>query len=119
MARSFIRPTTVDKAWIASDPAAAAVGYVSTILAVFGLFDKMGLTADQVAILGGAILGLFATVRTFREKAKRKEVTELHDAHEDLVRKTSQLGVDADIQKLREEAKASLKRLEEAEKAAD
>jgi hypothetical protein len=107
MAQSFIRPSAVDKAWIASDPAAAAVGYGSTILAVFGVFEWLGLTADQVAILGGAVLGLFATVRTFREKGKRKEVTDLHNAHEELVRKTSQLGVDDDIKKLRADAKAA------------
>lgn len=107
MAQSFIRPSAVDKAWIASDPAAAFVGYTSTILAVFGVFEWLGLTSDQVAILGGAALGLMGTIRTFREKSKRDEVKVLHNAHEELIRKTSQLDVDADIQKLRDEAKAS------------
>ncbi len=61
----MIKPTTVDKAMIAADPAAALVGYLSTILATFGLFEKMDLTADQVAILGGAVLGLMGTFRHF------------------------------------------------------
>jgi hypothetical protein len=86
----MIKPTTVDKAMIAADPAAALVGYLSTILATFGVFEAMSLTADQVAILGGAVLGLMATVRHFYEKNKRAAVEVLHTAHEDLKRRTSQ-----------------------------
>jgi len=92
----FIKPKTVDKAMIAADPAAAFVGYLSTILATFGLFEWLGLSADQVAILGGAVLGLMATVRLFVEKGKRAAAQVLHvaheelrGAHEELVRKTS------------------------------
>ena len=92
----FIKPTTVDKAMIAADPAAAFVGYLSTILATFGLFEWLGLSADQVAILGGAVLGLMATVRLFVEKSRRvaaqvfqTEHEELRGAHEELVRLTS------------------------------
>jgi small neutral amino acid transporter SnatA (MarC family) len=92
----FIKPKTVDKAMIAADPAAAFVGYLSTILATFGLFEWLGLTADQVAILGGAVLGLLATVRVFYEKGRRQAEkvlhtahSELRGAHEELVRKTS------------------------------
>lgn len=97
MADGFIKPKTVDKAMIAADPAAAAVGYLSTILAVFGVFDAMGLDADQVAILGGAVMGLVATARHFYEKNRRREQellssahTKLQGEHEDLKRKTSQ-----------------------------
>ena len=93
----FIKPKTVDKAMIAADPAAAFVGYLSTILATFGLFEWLGLTADQVAILGGAVLGLMATVRLFVERGRRQAQQILHTAlevlqgaHEELKRKTSQ-----------------------------
>jgi len=75
---------------IAADPAAAFVGYLSTILATFGIFEKMNLTADQVAILGGAVLGLMGTVRHFYEKNRRAAVEVLHTAHEELKRRTSQ-----------------------------
>jgi len=92
----FIKPTTVDKAMIAADHAAAFVGYLSTILATFGLFEWLGLSADQVAILGGAVLGLVATARLFVEKGRRQAQLVLHTAHqelrgahEELVRKTS------------------------------
>lgn len=91
MAGGFIKPRAVDKAMIAADPAAAFVGYLSTILATFGIFEAMGLSADQVAILGGAVLGLMATARHFVEKGRRKDVQQLQTAHEELVRKTSQL----------------------------
>ena len=97
MADGLIKPKNIDKAWIASDPAAALVGYLSTILAVFGVFEWMGLSADQVAILGGAVLGLMATLRIFYEKNRRqveKELAKNHEelevAHEELKRKTSQ-----------------------------
>jgi len=99
MAGGMIQPTKVDKAMIAADPAAAAIGYLSTILAVFGFFDWIGLDADQIAILGGAVLGLFATARHFYEKNRRgtafvREAAhqELAVAHEELVRKTSAAG---------------------------
>jgi small neutral amino acid transporter SnatA (MarC family) len=85
-----IKPTTVDKAMIAADPAAAFVGYLSTILATFGLFEYLGLSADQVAILGGAVLGLVATVRVFHEKGRRAAEVVFHTAHEELKRRTSQ-----------------------------
>ena len=78
---------------IAADPAAALVGYLSTILATFGLFEWLGLTADQVAILGGAILGLVATLRLFYEKGRRRAHEVLHTAHEDLKRRTNQFEV--------------------------
>jgi len=84
----FLQPKTLDRAMIAADPAAALVGYVSTILATFGLFELMGLSADQVAILGGAVLGLVATLRVFYERARRAAHQELQDAHEELKRKT-------------------------------
>lgn len=108
MAGGYIKPKAVDKAMIAADPAAAAVGYLSTILAVFGVFEKMSLTADQVAILGGALLGLMATGRHFYEKNRRKGVEELHTAHEDLKRRTSQF-TKADREEL-EELKAERER---------
>lgn len=72
-----IKPNAVDRAMIAADPAAALIGYVSTILAVFGLFDRMGLNADQVAILGGAVLGLVATIRVFYERTRRERLKTL------------------------------------------
>ena len=91
MAAGFIQPKTVDKAMIAADPAAAFVGYLSTILATFGLFERVGLDADQVAILGGVVLGLMGTVRHFYEKNKRAAAEVLHTAHEELKRRTIQL----------------------------
>ena len=91
---ALIKPSTVDKAMIAADPAAALVGYLSTILATFGLFEWAGLSADQVAILGGACLGLVATLRVFYEKSRRKAVEVLHTAHEELKRKTGQFHKD-------------------------
>ena len=100
MAGGFIKPKTVDRAMVAADPAAAFVGYLSTILATFGLFEKIGLSADQVAILGGAVLGMLAIVRVFYEKGRRLAERELHGAHEklrgdheELVRKTSAAGM--------------------------
>lgn len=81
MPGGIIRPNNVDKAWIAADPAAALMGYVSTILAVFGVFDAIGLDADQVAILGGAVLGVFATLRTLRERRQRTAVVQLAEEH--------------------------------------
>lgn len=94
----FIKPKSIDKAWVASDPAAALVGYMSTIFAVFGVFEWLGLTADQVTILGGAVLGVVATLRIFHERDRRKEEeglklahVELEVAHEELKRKTSRV----------------------------
>lgn len=95
----MIRPTTVDKAMIAADPAAALVGYVSTILATFGLFEAMGLNADQVAILGGAVLGLLATIRVFYEKSRRQAHVALQAAHEELKRKTGQFTKDDAVER--------------------
>ena len=69
--------SSAEKARIAADPLAAMVGYVSTILAVFGIFEWMGLTADQVAILGGAVLGVAATYRSFMERDHRKGLERL------------------------------------------
>jgi hypothetical protein len=80
MADGFIKPTSVDKAMIAADPVAAAMGYLSTILATFGVFERMGLNADQVAILGGAVLGLVATARHFYEKNRRESVLHLRES---------------------------------------
>lgn len=85
---AVIKPQTVDKAMIAADPAAAAMGYLSTILATFGVFEHLGLSADQVAILGGAVLGLLATARHFYERRRRVAVGELRERHEELKRKT-------------------------------
>lgn len=81
MPQGIIKPTGYDKAWIAADPVAALVGYGSTILAVFGLFDALGLDADQVAILGGAVLGVMGSVRALRERRQRKEVVALAQRH--------------------------------------
>jgi len=67
----------MDRAWGASDPVAAAVGYVVTILAVFGLFKSLGLDPDQVATLGGALGGLVATLRALHERSKRRQITSL------------------------------------------
>lgn len=88
MADTF-KTSTVDKAMIAADPSAAAVGYLSTILAVFGVFERAGLTADQVAILGGAFLGLIATGRAIYETARRAKVVGLQNAHETLRKRTA------------------------------
>jgi len=75
MGIQFKGPSKVDKAMIIADPAAAFMGYLSTALATFGVFDKLGMSADQVAILGGAALGMVATLRAIYEKKKRKEGT--------------------------------------------
>lgn len=98
MPAGIIKPTSVDKAWIAADPAAALVGYGSTILAVFGVWTMLGLDGDQVAILGGAVLGVMGSIRTLRERRQRKEMLELHHEHaalerehEELKRKTGSL----------------------------
>lgn len=71
--------STVDKAWIAADPAAALIGYISTILATFGVFESLHLSADQVATLGGAILGVCATVRTLVERERRRHLAHLKE----------------------------------------
>lgn len=99
MAEGFLQPKTINKAMIAADPVAALVGFVSTILAVFGVFETMGLTADQVTILGGAVLGLFATLRVFYEKGRRKAVAGLHTAHEELKRKTGQFTAEGPLER--------------------
>ena len=70
---------TIDKAWIAADPAAALIGYVSTILATFGVFERLNLSADQVATLGGAILGVCATIRTLVERERRRHLAALQE----------------------------------------
>lgn len=62
------------RAWDASDPMAAAVGYVVTILAVFGFFKWLGLGPDEVATLGGAVGGLVATLRALHERGRRRDV---------------------------------------------
>jgi len=85
MPAGVIKPTNVDKAWIAADPAAAMVGYGSTILAVFGVWTARGLDADQVAILGGAVLGVMGSWRALRERRQRRQVLELHDRHEQVL----------------------------------
>lgn len=82
MPQGIIKPTSMDKAWIAADPAAALVGSISTILAVFGVWTWLNLDADQVAILGGAALGVMGSWRTLRERKQRKAVLELHERHE-------------------------------------
>lgn len=91
MPQGIIEPTNVDKAWIAADPAAALVGYGSTILAVFGVFDALGLDADQVAILGGAVLGVMGSWRALRERRQRRKLLELHQRHEAVSRKLEDL----------------------------
>jgi hypothetical protein len=91
MSAGIIKPTNVDKAWIAADPAAALVGYGSTILAVFGVWTMLGLDGDQVAILGGAVLGVMGSVRTLRERRQRKEMLELHHEHATLEREHEEL----------------------------
>ncbi len=65
MGFQFKGPSKVDKAMIIADPAAAFMGYLSTALATFGVFDKLGMSADQIAILGGAALGMVATISPF------------------------------------------------------
>lgn len=85
MPQSFIKPKAVDKAMIAADPAAALVGYLSTILATFGVFEALNLTADQIAILGGAVLGLMATGRIFYERTRRAAIGGLAERHEKIV----------------------------------
>lgn len=90
MAKQLPQPpklSTAEKARIAADPVAALIGYVSTILAAFGLFELMGLTADQVTIVGGAALGVAGTVRTMLEHQRRKDVEALAKENEAL-RKT-------------------------------
>ena len=77
--------SSAEKARIAADPIAAMVGYVSTILAVFGIFEWMGLTADQVAILGGAIVGVAATVRSFMEREGRRTRERLERENVELI----------------------------------
>ena len=74
-----MEPSTVNKAWIAADPAAALIGYVSTILATFGVFERLNLSADQVATLGGAILGVCATIRTLVERKRRRHLAALQE----------------------------------------
>lgn len=82
----FITSKTVDRAMIAADPMAAGVGFLSTILAVFGVFESLGLTADQVTILGGAVLGLAATMRVFYERGRREAIQLLALAQETLTK---------------------------------
>jgi hypothetical protein len=77
MAESSKSTSRVDRAWGVSDPVAAAVGYVVTILAVFGVFKNLGLDPDQVATLGGALGGLVATLRALHERSKKRQITSL------------------------------------------
>jgi len=69
----------VDKAWVAADPLTAVISSGVLILAVFGIWSWIGLSADQVAILGSALTTLGAGLRTIynqRHKAlllKEKE----------------------------------------------
>jgi len=87
MAKQLPQPpklSTAEKARIAADPVAALIGYVSSILAAFGLFELMGLTADQVTIAGGGILGVAGTVRMMLEAQKRKDVESLTRENEAL-----------------------------------
>lgn len=77
---------SVDRAVIAADPVAALVGYLSTILATCGVFNSLGLNADQVVILCGAVLGLAATLRIFYEHYKRQELEELKRSADSLAK---------------------------------
>ena len=60
MAQKF----NVDKAWVAADPLTAVLSSLVTIAAIFGLWTWLGLTADQVALLGGSLTTLGAGLRT-------------------------------------------------------
>jgi hypothetical protein len=91
MAKGLIRPTAVDRAWVAANPVAALVGYGSTILAAFGIFDLLGLTADQVAILGGSVMGVVASLQTLRERRQRKDVEELVAQNDELKKAASSM----------------------------
>lgn len=47
-----------------ADPIAAVVGAVIMILANTGVMERLGLTADQVANIGGAVITIAATLRS-------------------------------------------------------
>jgi hypothetical protein len=72
----IIKPKGVDKAWVASDPLAAIVGATTTILSVFHFFSWVGLSADQVMTLSGAVLTLASALRAIHEKKRREKVEE-------------------------------------------
>ena len=59
----------------ATDPLVAIISAIFGILGVLGLLSKWGLTADQVAELGGFLLSAAAAIRTWitRSQAKAKE----------------------------------------------
>lgn len=61
----------VDKAWVAADPLTAVISSAVLILAVFGLWSWIGLSADQVAILGSALTTLGAGLRTIYNQRHR------------------------------------------------
>jgi len=71
----LLKPAQVDRAWIAADPLTALVSSVIALLAVFNVWSKLGLTADQVAQLGGVLATLGAAARTVynQSRASRSE----------------------------------------------
>jgi hypothetical protein len=53
-----------------ADPIAAVVGAVIMILANTGVMERLNLTADQVANIGGAVITIAATIRTFMRQQR-------------------------------------------------
>lgn len=54
----------VDKAWVSADPLTALLSGLVTLAAIFGLWTWLGLTADQVALLGGTVATIGSSLRT-------------------------------------------------------
>lgn len=63
----------IDKAWIAADPLAALLGGLVSLAAIFGLWSAMGLTADQMAELGGVVTTIGAASRAIYNKREEKK----------------------------------------------
>lgn len=67
---------------IPPDPIGAAVAYVVAILSAFHLPESLGLTADEMGIILGAVGGLIATIRgVLVSRSKREDA--LEDASKD------------------------------------
>lgn len=61
-----------DEAWIAADPLTAILGALVSFAAIFGLWSALGLSADQMAELGGVVTTVGAASRAlYNQKRKR------------------------------------------------
>lgn len=103
-----------DKALKASDPSASVIGAVVAICGTFGLLEEWGLTADELAIVIGALGSIAAGARAWVEAKKREEKPSLDNLPIDEIEALLEVKRARDARKAKE---AEEKEDEEAEEA--